>query len=567
MASIDDQDRFFGGTHDSSTSKYLLNEGDIARLYNGRFIEGAITNAIGFDELTFDYVAGNDRRVFASRLTYGDVLRTGDVQLVAPLSNINGNFLVAVISGILFLLDVDTCTAYDITPTDACLPQSSCEGRLSYIDNDGGTYGTGGYLVIFNYPNRPIFVNQSGARVSRPFDPFWEMPTSRLGASAGNRTFVISGSNLMWASDPLGGASALAPLTFQETLDPDADFTGQVFTIGSALDVEYVTAMCRIPKFLGPSQDFLAQNLLVSTQNKKYIVAAGAARDTWQSIQFISYAGAGEGVAGPLACTNVGDNIMYISNGGRIKSIAQDQESSLTLQETFIDDPLGQYMCECESSLYYRDWYRELDHSHSIIKFHRDRVFATTYPVQAPALTKFGERTYTPSHRALAVASLDSRTLLGAQARITWEGFYDWMDPASIVRLEQDFYLVSKGSKFGEINYYRLNYSKIDEHRTSVYTRGYFGNSPGKKKGLLGGSLYFRRISGPITIEVSYLVNDEWICGSKCVVDEKLHRFRITDHRCKSDSWGVPLKIDITHNGCRFELESIRVDGEMGREN
>jgi hypothetical protein len=567
MAAIDDQDRFFSGSHDSSTSKYLLPEGTVARLLNGRFIEGAITNAIGFDELTFNYVAGNDTRVFASKTTYGEILRRGDVQLAAPLSNTSGNFIVAVISGILFLLDVETCTAYDITPANVCLPTDSSEGRLSYIDNDGGTYGTGGYLVIFNYPSLPIFVNQFGARTARPQEPFWEMPVSRLGASAGNRTFVVQGSNLLWASDPLGGASGLAPLTFQQTLDPNGQFTDQIFTIGSVLDIEYITALCRIPKFLGPSQDFIAQSLLVSTRNKKYIVTAGAPRDTWQDIQFITYAGVGEGVAGPLACTNVGDNILYISTGGRIKTIAQDQEGNSTLQETFIDDPLGQYLCPCEPSLYYRDWYRDLDHSHSIIKFFRDRVFATTYPTKAKAIDKFGQRVYTPTHRALAVASLDSTTQLGPRARLSWEGFYDWLNPASLVRLEDDFYVLDKQENYGLNKYYRVNYSKLDDHNTTVYTRGYLGAATGKGRGLLGGSLFFRRLAGKVKVRISYLINDEWICGSECEVDKPLHRFRFTDHRCTADSWGVPLKIDIEHNGCRFELESIRVDGEQRRDN
>lgn len=566
MAAIDDQDRFFSGQHRSSVPRHLLTEGDIARLYNGRFIEGAVTNAIGFDELEFTYVAGNDKRIFASKVTYGDLLARGDVQLVAPLSNINGNFLVAVISGIIFLLDTDTCVAYDVTPEDACLPATSSLGHLSYIDNDGGTYGTGGYLVIFNYPNRPIFVNQDGARTSNPGAPNYEMPSSRLGATAGNRSFIIVGDNQMWASDPLGGASGLAPLTFEETYPPN-EFADQIFTIGSVLDIEHVTAMCRIPKFLGANQDFLAQNLLVSTTNKKYIVAAGAARDTWESIQFLTYAGTNDGVAGPLACTNIGDNILYISTAGRIKTIAQDQETNLSLQETFIDDPLGQYLCECEPSLYHRDWYKSLDHSRSIIKFHRDRIYATVYPTSSPAITKYGQKTQTTTHRALAVGSRDSTTLLGAQATIAWEGFYDWANPVGLVRLEDDLYLVSKEECFGKIGFYRTNFNKPDEHLTTLYTRGYFSNVGGKRRSITKGSLYFRKNPGTITVSISYLANNKWVCASKCDVSGNLHKFSINDHKCSTDSWSIPLKIDIDHKGCRFELESIRVDGEQRRDN
>ena len=347
------------------------------RLINSRFVEGAITNAIGFDELDISYVAGPDARPFAASLTYDQILKIGDVQLVAPLDNVAGNFLVAVISGIIFSIDLDTCLATDITPQDACLPTTSCT-PLSYLDNDGGVYGAGGFLVIFNWPNRPIFINQDGARVSD--EDNYEMPPSRLGATAGLRSFVISGDNTLYASDPFGGANELAPLTFQETLEPGADYFGQTYTIGNVLNNEYVTAICRLPKFLGPNQEFLAQSILVSTRHSKYIVAAGAPRDSWDNIQFITYAGSLEGVAGPLACTNIGDNLVYMSTGGRIKNISQDQARETGLVENFFDEPLGQYLCCQEANFHFRDWYRTLDHSRSVLKFHRDRLYATVYP-------------------------------------------------------------------------------------------------------------------------------------------------------------------------------------------
>lgn len=293
-----DQDVVFTGVQRSSTPKALINAGEVSRLINSRFVEGAISNGLGFEEFFPQFADGPRKRIFTSRITYQQLLTAGDIQLVAPLETITGKFQVMVISGVLFLIDLRTYLAYDITPRDAFLPKSSNTGFLSYLDNGGDVYGAGGYLVIFNWPNYPIFVSYTGARVSDPDKG--EMLPARLGATAGNRAFVITGDNILWASDPLGGSSSLAPLTFNQTYLPSTGFTGQNFSIGSALDVQYVTALCRLPKFLGPNQPFLAQNLMASSRRQKNIIAAALPRDQWETSQFITYAGSGDGIAGPI---------------------------------------------------------------------------------------------------------------------------------------------------------------------------------------------------------------------------------------------------------------------------
>lgn len=562
MAGIDDQDRHFTGQQLSSLPRHLIPEGTVSRLLNGRFIKGAITNGLFLEEMHVEFNLGRQKRVYASRVTYQDILRKGDVQLFAPLENVSGKFLIAVISGVLFQIDLKTDIAYDITPVDANLPISSARSHLSYIDNGGGVYGVGGYLVIFNYPQRPIFVNQFGARVSNPFAA--EMPPSRLGATVGNRAGVISGDNILWMSDPVGGASSLAPLTFHEIMDASTGYTGQLFTIGSALDAKKVTAVGRLPKFLGPNQAFLAQNMIVSTKSSKYIVAAGAPRATWEngSIQFITYAGTTDGIAGPLALTNIGDNLIYMGTTGRIKAIAQDQQRETSMTETFMDDGLGQLMCRNEAAFHYRDWYSTLDHSRSVLKFFMDRLYATVYPMKVPAIGPLGQQQFTRSHRGLAIASLDPNTLLGSQAAPTWEGFYDWLNPVSITIVEDDMYILSKDVT-GRIRYYRATHVSSDPHLTTIYTRGYFAGALSKSKSINKGSLYFRYFTGHIRVQISYLANEKWICAYRGEVKTKLHKFSFRENSgCRTNAQSIPLRIEIEHKGNRFELEAICVAGE-----
>lgn len=568
MAAITDQDRYFSSQIEASIPRHLIPEGSISRLINGRFIEGAITNAIGFDEIKFTYLPtkrqnSTGETLFASPVKYQDLLERGDVQLVAPLDNIVGQFLIAVISGRLFRLDLDELTAVDITPVDAFLPPNSSVHQLSFTDNDGGVYGVGGYLVIFNYPNRSILIGPTGARLANP--GLYEVPPTRMGATAGSRLAAISGDNLLYVSDPLGGANSLAPLTFEETLRPGADYYQQIFNIGSILDLDYVTAVCRLSSYASASQDFLAKQILISTTKKKFIVSVGAVREAWDQIEFISYLGSSDGIAGPLSYCTVGNNLFYISTQGRIKTLSQDEQRDVGLQESFLDDPLGQYLSQDETSFYHRLWYKTLDHSRGLMKFNQDRVYATVYPISVPAISSQGDDILSPSHRALAIASLDSTTKLGPVASITWEGFYDWVNPIGVVTLKDDLYVVSK-DQYGNIKYYKENFTKTDEHNTIIYTRGYFASFPGVGKSMLEGYLYFRKLAGPVDIEISYLIDNKWVLGASCTVQDKLHKFSFRTTRCSTEAASISLKIEIIHNGCQFELESIRASGEARKE-
>ena len=556
-------DRYFAGQQDSSTPKNLLGEGVISRLINGRFSEGSITNGGGFDELEIRYWQGTDKKVFGSSLTYQDVLTRGDVQLVAPIENIAGMFMIAVISGIMFLIDVETGDAYDITPVDANLPSSSNYNELSYLDNNNSGYELGGYQVIFNYPNLPIFVNHEGARLSNSFNA--EMPISRLGATVANRAAIITGDNVLLMSDPLGGASSLAPLTFHQIMDPSTGFTGQKHTIGSSIERVRINALARLPKFLGPSQDFQAQSLLASSKNKKYIIAAGAPRDTWDTMQFILYAGSSEGIAGQQAVTNSGDNVVYISIDGRIKLLAQDQQKETQLQENYFDDALGQFLNKDETNLSFRDWYKTLNHSRSIVKFNKNRLYASVYPIKRPALGRYGTKQETLVHRALAVATMDPKSLVGAQTALIWEGFYDWIHPVGMVTLGDHLYVVSK-DEYGLIKYYKSNQLQRDTNISTIYTRGYLSKVQGKSRRLVSGSLFFRKLNAEIDVTISYLSNNDWYRAKKCKVSKNFFKFSSIDENIASNSSSIPIKIDIDHDGTCFELESVIMSGEVAPE-
>jgi hypothetical protein len=568
VAAIPDQDRYFQGSLAASTPYQFTAEGVVSRLLNGRFVKGAITNAIGFDELVLTFQPTVTKtsaglKQYSSGATFEDVLGRGDIQLVAPLENINGRSLIVVASGVVFQIDLKTLVATNITPKNAFLPEESSENPISYTDNDGGVYGVGGYLVIFNYPNKSIFINQDGSRLA--LDSNYEVPPSRMGVTAGSRLFIGSSDNLVLASDPFGGFNPLAPLTFEETLSRDSSYFDQIYKIGTSLDVEYITAMGRLPRYLSSSQEFLAQNVIISTNRRKYILNASATRDTWDNIQLISYAGSSDPIAGPLALTNIGDSLLYISLTGRIKAMGQDQQRETGMVETFMDDVLGQYLCPCESQYYFREWYKTLDHSRSILKFHKDRLYATVYPTRVPSINLYGEDSTAPTHKALAVASLDPLMKLGPSAELSWESFYDWLNPIGLVTFSDDLVVLSK-NEYGANKIYIQNLNKVDEHSTVIYTRGYFSNAEGNAKSITEGSLYFRRLGGPVRVRVSYLKDNNWVCGSDGLADKQLHKFSFKNSRCRTDSSSIPLKIELEHKGQRFELEAIRVTGEIHRE-
>jgi hypothetical protein len=554
-------DGVFLGEISASQPKSTLQSGQIARLINGRFIEGAITNAHSLDEIELSYY--NNDRIYTSSVTHSNLLKLGDTQLSAPLCNISGKFIIIIVSGIIYRVDPDTGVAREIKLKDSFIPSTG--GKLSYMDNTGGVYGVGGYLVIFNYPNRPIFINQNGARVSDSFNN--EMPPMRLGATTGSRAFTVSADNILWASDILGGASSLAPLTYKQTLQGGTGYTGQVFTIGSALDVDYVTCAVRVPKFLGVAQDFLGQSLLVSTKNKKYFIATSTPRSDWESVQFITYGGSSDGISGPLAATTVGSNVVYQSNQGRYKSINQDQEVENSFSETFLDDTLGQYSCENETEFFYRDWYKNIDHSKSILKFVNNDLYCTAYPCLYPAIDRFGRDILSNSNKAMAVATLDSRAKLGPTTPLSWQGFRDDVNPVSIVDLDKDCYITSK-NKYGVNSLYKINYSRPSASDTIIYTRGYLNSSQNDRTGETFNSklinkvtLMFRRLNSYVDIDIYVQDGDVWKQLSSVKAKEKIVEI-VPLNKIRVYGFSVPLKIKIKHRGCVFELSGIIVNGE-----
>ena len=566
MPTLPSSDKYFSGSVKASLPSVLLGEGDVRRLINSKFIEGAITNGIAFDKFEITYSEGNDKYVYLSNATYGDILNRGDVQLVAPLETPSGKYIVAVISGILFRIDLETCIATDITPTDALLPDSSMSQPLSYLTNDGGVSGVGGTLVIYNYNNRPIFVTDRSSRLSDPAD--YEMPPARFGVSAGTRIINISGRNTLWASDPFGGGNPNAPLTFEETLKPAADYYGQIGKLGNSLGDEFVTGICRLPKYLGPSQDFLAHSVYVTTRNHHYIIQASAPRSTWDTIEFVAYAGAFEGFAGPLASTTMGSNIVYINTKGRLRTVTDNQKADSSLTNDSLDENIGQFLCPCEGNFYHRTWYEDLDHSRSIIKYAGERLYFTAYPFYTKAINKAGREVKAISHRALGIGNRGGLSTLGPEAILSWEGFNDNINPTAIITYTDDTVLVVSKNEYGKIEFFRNNLRNLTTKTSTIYTRGHFSNDkPNKGLTLKRGSIYFRQqLNKDMNIVVSYLANGTWIQGSTCSIDGNLAKFSI-ERPTKTFDSSIPLKIDIDHKGCRFEVASIELSGEVAMDN
>lgn len=557
MPIILDSDPFFTGELQGSAPKAALQQGQISRLLNGRFVEGAITNAVALEELNFTYF-NKGKNVYTSNVSYEHLMYRGEIQLYAPLSNKFGEYHILLVNGILLQIDCATGVARDITPTDSMLPKKG--GNLTYLDNDLGVYGIGGYLIIYNYPNRPIFVNHLGARVSNELT--YEMPPSRMGVTASNKALVVTGDNLFAVSDPFGGSNSLAPLTFAQTYEPGGLYEGDIYTVGSPLDEEYITCVSRLPKYLGPNQDFIAQNVLIHTKYRKYIIALGANRADWSNIAFQTYAGNSDGAAGPLASTNVGSSLVYTSTQGRVKLITQDQQKETSYAETFFDDALGQYVCANEVNFHHRNWYKDLDHSKSILKYVDNNLFATVYPTEVPCIDRWGNEYICKSNAALAIASIDSRDRIGANAPLSWEGFYTDINPVGIMSMGNKVYIASKDS-YGRNKFYKLNYNKSSTSTTVLYTRGYMlnDNSGSKKKALSALHLYFRVLQGCITTRVYQGSNNKWEKIGEVTSSDKLHKFSGFGKHI-TDSSSIPLKIEIDHKGCKFELESISLLGE-----
>jgi len=434
--------------------------------------------------------------------TYRNIFRRGKFQGAVSYDADDGQFIVAVISGIIFRINPRLLVADVIELPDG--------DRMNQYTRRIPWAHAGRFLVFFDYPNLPVIVENREARrsntertVTAGFPavqvPQPEVPTSVLGAYVNNRLWVANAGQEFLASDPVGGASADAPITFEQTFAPGSPFLGQSFSLGSQSGNRPITAM----GFLQVADTSTGVGpLIIATKNSVYVYRADLPRDQWTQSAFGRLMLYNAGICGPRAFTNLNSDLIMLGGDNQVRSLFIGVRD----QERWANTPISREVSP---------WLQEFENKQimdiAFVEAYKNRVFVGVAPFSIAALTTDQRDVYDYAHGGMIVLELDNISALGANANPVWCGLWTGIYPMEMIVLEDGPYIFSKDE--GGINrLYFLDESKTyDEFNGKkkditcrIYTRAYDFENRFLDKEVGIADYGFSNIAGNFKLKVEY---------------------------------------------------------------
>jgi hypothetical protein len=487
-ASID----FSGG---QDVSRGVSNVPD-SRYYAGVNVtakRGVLSPRWGFSRLPLTFEDGGEEDETGRTRTYREIFEGGKFQSATSFY-INGDpFVVAVISGFVFLVNLTTNHVDNIPITGG----SRLNGRLQRINRTVADE----YVIFYDFPDYPVLVNGISARRADPTQ--YEVPPSRLGAFNQSRLFIVNGGNEFTGGDPVGNTAAInPPITFQEVLQSGAAYYQQIFQLPTDYNREPVTAAATLQAVdtstgIGP--------LLVATANNIYAYGTHVPRSQWEAGQFGSLIVSNVGVVGPRAFVNANSDAFFISSDGHVRTISMSQNE----QKAWSRIPISKAI---ENWVVIRD--RRLL-QFSVAAYFNNKIFISVNPYRV-ASTDFTTRLPISDYAfgGMVVLELDNVSTFGQATAPAWAGLWTGVRPMEFISADDRMFVFSKDrssvNRLYEIDP-NLSYDTADDQirqvRSRVYTKSYSFQNPFNRKQLRSLELNMKDIKGDFSADVKYKVS------------------------------------------------------------
>lgn len=280
------------------------------------------------DEQTITPRYGFKERKINIEPKYKHIYENGRVQNITPIKGTD--FVIEVINGVFFRTSIKSGS------TSVILFENNREDKASSNSIRINSSGAGEYIVFTDYPNNTIVYRNSAGELRRA-DPFRkeyvedpekkgefkyinipEVPPSQVLAYNDDRLFYASNRKIN-AGDPTTPTNLDSPITFEESLAPNADYVNESFTIGSSGGIDFITALGFI-KLADTTTGY--GDLLISSNNDIYTAPSSKPREQWfkSGERFITKALPNISIAGQKAWTNVNNDIFLIDKFGMLRS-------------------------------------------------------------------------------------------------------------------------------------------------------------------------------------------------------------------------------------------------------
>jgi len=488
---LPDGTNIFLGGQDSSKFPDLLSPETYAAGVNITVQKGSPAPRWGLDKLPLDFSGAGDIDVGNNILIpFAEIFKAGRYQHRAAYSIGADFYILVVIAGIIYLINIDTFAVTVISlPDGDTLNENS--PRLNGENADK-------YYVIHDYPNFPVILD--GITAFRADPALYEVPVSVIGAYNQNRLFIANAGADVTAGDPTGSlATPLAPISFEEVEAPSAPFFGQIFSLPTNTLNPEITAMTFL-EFTDTSTGI--GPLIVATANQIFSANAQNPRNTWEAGSFITALTSSSGIAGPRAYVHVNSDLFFFGSDGQLRTLSMSRNEQTKWSQTPISREVENWLVYNNPDLV----------KYSVLGYYKNKVFVSTNPHYVSAYSRDRTPIFDVANGGFAVLELDNMATLGKDTQPAWAGLWTGCRPMDIVTVNNRCFVISKDDSFIN-NIYEINTKQtfdtdsdgtIRYVNSSLYTKEYDCKSPYQNKAVHSMVLGLRNVKGDFQINVDY---------------------------------------------------------------
>lgn len=498
MAYVYDGNLDFSGGANSGFLSHQIGKSQIFKGFNVSLENGAYRPRPSFIH--------REIRVLDSdgRYDYNHILKHGKFQAAIPYEISSGKYLLTIVCGIIFSIDLRNKTARII--------QANTDDRLNqYHDRVHWAYAPGNEsdVEIYDYPNQPIILDGLTARRSNIFRigpggvPLPETPAARLGVFAQTRLAAANGFDEFIVSDSTAVPGTPAPITFQETIVPGAGYTGDSFSLPAQKIASKITAMGYLSSAnaLSRVRSTKYGPLLVASKNMVAVFNTNLPRADWRNdASFGTIELDGLGFAGQRGHINLNADTLFTDQHGRIQSFAKAvaQESSVWTNFS-LSKEISEFTWVPDESL----------HEFAVSAAMANKAFFSVSPYRTRARDLSNRIVYDYASRGIAVLELDNASTMLQDATPAWSGIWANVNPMEISVVGEEMYVWSKDCD-GVNRLYQVDSSKMyDEFRgqtkkkvSRIYTRAFDHESFHAEKVEHSLSMILSDVRGDVNIKV-----------------------------------------------------------------
>lgn len=483
----DGNDNFLGG-QDFSKDPDKIAPNAYSSGINVTTQDGSLSPRWGWEQQVLDFSnTGNYTLPNLTVRSYKNIFETGKFQAIIPYSVSNVFYLIYIVSGVMFLVNQETLEVTILNINDGSFLGEDAD-RINWTPASK-------YLVIYDYPARPVIVQGFLARRSNA--ALDEVPISNNGVYNQNRLFISNAGNEFTAGDPIGIGFPNAPISFTEVLQPSTGFTDQSFQLSTNYNNDIITAMVFLQAVdsstgIGP--------MLVSTQNGIWSYQTQLPRNQWTQGQFGQSFVYNNGIIGPQAVVNVNSDVFYMSNDFQIRAVSMSRDEQATWSKVPISREVRNWL---------KAWNKDLVKV-THLSYFRNKLFVTSNPYVTDAIARDGGQIYDIAFGGFSVLETDNISNMAVRSSPVWTGLWNGINPMQTAVNDDTFFVAAKHN--GKNILVKATLTKtIDiingEERlvqARVYTRMYDFQSSRDDKNIRAVDMQLNKVAGALDIKIKY---------------------------------------------------------------